>query len=70
MKTLWIALGLIALCEGISGCAYVTSSNPGMSVASGESWYTKRKFFLFIPLGTDIYYCPQPGSPCYKAQVD
>lgn len=69
MRKLVLILGVAAACMGVSGCAYVTSANPGLTVATGESWYTKDKFFLFIPLGTDIYYCPETGKTCYVADI-
>jgi hypothetical protein len=70
MRKLIIALFLVVASIAGSGCAYVTSDSPGFTIATGESWYTKNKFILFIPIGTDIYYCPvgQPGT-CYLAKV-
>jgi hypothetical protein len=57
-----VVLGLAS-----SGCSYVTSANPGLTVAGGDAWYTKDNYFIFY-LGTDIYYCPKGGETCYLAK--
>ena len=70
MKKVFGLLSLFLLVGfGAEGCAFVTSANSGMSSATGEAWYTKDKFFLVFPLGTDVYYCPSAGSACYKAKI-
>lgn len=69
----WRKAMLVAAFAGLSslagGCAFVSSSTPGLTTATGESWYTKDKWFLFFPLGTDIYYCPGGDQKCYRAQI-
>jgi hypothetical protein len=70
-KLLKPMLGLVVAgtLAGTSACAYVTSAQPGLSVATGEAWYTKDKVFLIFFLGTDIYYCPKDSNgTCFKAQ--
>ncbi|MBN1612563.1 MAG: hypothetical protein JW940_38390 [Polyangiaceae bacterium] len=68
MKTLLKLLALAIVAGAASGCAYVSSANPGMSTATGEAWYTKDTYFIFY-LGTDVYYCPKGGGVCYMAEV-
>lgn len=64
-----LALLVAGTLAATSGCAFVTSTQPGVSVATGESWYTKDKVFLLFFLGTDIYYCPKDSNgTCFKAQ--
>ena len=53
-----------------SGCAYVTSALPGgNNTVDGGAWYTKSKFFLIFPTGTDIYYCEPGGKKCMEAEI-
>ena len=68
MKKLLAIVGLMLVGAGSAGCSYVTSANPGLQNATGESWYTKNKIFLIIPLGTDVYYC-QKGGKCFLAEI-
>lgn len=68
MKKLLALVGLVVASSGLGGCGYITSANPGIQNATGESWYTKNKMLLFIPLGTDVYYCPK-GGKCYLAEI-
>jgi hypothetical protein len=67
-KMLKLSALLMAVAFLASGCGFVTSSVPGLNVATGEAWYTKDKYFLIFPLGTDVYYCKQDAKTCYKAQ--
>ena len=53
----------------VTGCgSYITSAQPGSTVATGEAWYTRDNYFIFY-LGTDIYYCPAGSATCYQAEM-
>ncbi len=68
MKMLIKVLVLASLAGVAPGCAFVTSANPGLTTATGDTWYTKDKMFI-IHLGTDVYYCPKDGDVCYLADI-
>jgi hypothetical protein len=42
----------------LSGCATVTSSQPGFNSATGEAWYTEAQGFFGLKWGSRVYYCP------------
>jgi hypothetical protein len=64
-KFMW-AVAAISILTSV-GCGAVSSAAPSSTDVTGEAWYTKDKWFLLIPLGTDVYYCPKGGGTCYKA---
>ena len=71
-KIIGISLFCISLLGAVlatTGCSFVSSAQPGLTTATGEAWYTKDKYFLFIPLGSDIYYCPANTGQCFEASI-
>lgn len=66
--TLRVAL-LLALGFNV-GCSYVSSAQPGLKSATGEAWYVSNSYFLFIPVSSNVYYCPADRPrQCTKATI-
>ena len=59
----------VLFASSLAGCSYVTSAIPSSDNVTGGAWYTKAKFFLIFPTGTDIYYCPPGGERCIEAEI-
>lgn len=69
LVTKLLSLALVAFtASATSGCAYVTSSTPTLSAATGETWYTKDTFFIIL-IDSSVYYCPKGGGVCYEAEI-
>ena len=52
----------------LSGCSFITSSQPSLNAATGEAWYTKTRVFL-IPYSHSIYYCDGKSQSCKEAEL-
>ena len=69
-----LALALVAaggLVAG-GGCAMVTSSQPSVTNATGEAWYTEAIGFVGITWGSRVWYCPPPSggaATCKEAKM-
>lgn len=67
-----LAGSLGGLCAAASGCATVTSSQPGFTSATGEAWYTEAVGFMGMTWGSRTYYCPPPAqgpATCKEAKM-
>ena len=66
-----LAAALLALS---SGCTNIASSRSGQTTVNGEAWYVKTTYFLVLPVGNTVYYCPPPqgrGTPtCFEAKMN
>ncbi len=64
-----VAAGMLA---AGSGCAIVTSSQPSITNATGEGWYTEAIGFIGITWGSRVWYCPPPSggaATCKEAKL-
>lgn len=58
---------LLALPLG-TGCSYVKGTVHGDQDATGEAWYIRHDYFLFIKTKMRVYYCPPEGTLCIQAR--
>lgn len=66
-RLMLVALALFAL----EGCSYVTSGQPASKNATGEAWYVRSTYVLFIPVSSDVYHCPADNpETCVKARIE
>lgn len=57
---------------GAIGCSNTTSSVSGVDSVNGEAWYVKTTSFAGLVFGSDVFYCPPPGSgpaTCTQARM-
>ena len=53
------------------GCTHVTSGQPGAKNVTQDAWYVKTTYVLWIPVGTDVYYCPKDKpTQCTRAEME
>lgn len=53
----------------LSGCANVTTAQPGMTPATGEAWYTKDVGIGMLIFSSSVYHCPSATpEKCVKAE--
>ena len=68
------SLGLVLLAglslAAFSGCANVTSAQPGMTPATGEAWYSKDVGIGGLTFSSSIYYCKKDSDKCQKAEYE
>ncbi len=69
MKKGWLHLVLLLAIVFVSGCSFVSSHTPSSTSVTGEAWYTRQKFVLFFPIGTDVYYCQEGKAVCQEAEI-
>ena len=58
----------VAAASLLSGCSFITSSQPSLNAATGEAWSTKTRVFI-VPSSHEIYYCDGKSTECREAEL-
>lgn len=66
LSTLFVGAVLLST---LSGCGFITSSQPSSTAATGEAWFTKVRVFLIFPYAKDVYYCDGKSNVCKEAEM-
>ena len=67
MKSFRVFLFCAASLSLLSGCSFIGSSQPSLTAATGEAWYTKTRYFFIFPYSQEIYYCDGKADVCKEA---